>query len=183
MLQFHANIRVILLGSVGGLFLSACQNTVILHYRQPANCYLFDTDPTGSPHTTTSAGSGMFLFYDIVSIENKASGAKDFSFDPAKLYANGDSKGNTVPGSPGASFTYLLTGNAAPKPVPKGTTSGSLGRVVINLPSDDPAALKTTQINLLYKSASGESVLPVRDAGPAPKFLDPCTPANVNALP
>ncbi|NWM25206.1 hypothetical protein GY659_26275, partial [Escherichia coli] len=74
----------------------------------------------------------MFLFYDIVSIENKASGAKDFNFNPAKLFANGDSKGNTVPGTPGASFTYLLTGNAASKLVPKGTTSGPLGRVVIN---------------------------------------------------
>lgn len=183
MLQLHANIRAIFIGSVGSIFLAGCQNTVILHYRQPANCYLFDSNPTGSPHTTTSAGSGMFLFYDIVSIENKASGAKDFNFDPAKLFANGDSKGNTVPGTPGASVTYLLTGNAVPKLVPKGTTSGSLGRVVINLPSDDPTALKTAQMNLLYKSASGESVLLARDPGPAPKFLDPCTPANVNALP
>ncbi len=124
----------------------------------------------------------MFEFYDIVSIENKGSGAQDFNFDPGKLFANGDINGNTISSSAGASFTNLLTGNAGPKLVPKGTTSGPLGRIVIAVPTDNPNGEKTAQTTLLYKSASGESVLLVRDAGPQPKFLDPCTPATVQRL-
>jgi len=172
----------VLLAAMAGLGLGACSNTATIHYKQPASCYIFDSDPTGSPHTTTSAGNGMFEFFDITSIENKASGAKDFNFMPNKLFANSTVGGNTVNNAPGASFSFLIQ-TAQPKLIPKGTTVNGLGRIVINVAADDPQTEKTAKTNLLYKSAQGESVLLVRDPPDnPPQFLDPCTPTNVNAL-
>lgn len=170
--------RAILLASIASAGLSACSNTAIIHYTQPANCYLFDSDPTGSPHTTTSAGNGMFEFYKITAIDNKASNAADFHFDPAKIFTRSTVNGNSVDSfAGGPSFSFKVT-TAKPTTVAKGTSAANLGRIVINVASDDPKSEKTAQTNLLYKSGSGESVLMVRDPGPNPTFLDPCSPNN-----
>src|ERR1700757_2589691 len=62
------------------LCLAGCANTVTIHYDQVATCYVFDSNPTGSPHTATQSGNGLFVIYKIKSIDNTSSGAKDFNF-------------------------------------------------------------------------------------------------------
>ena len=76
------------LASVIGL--TACtQHPVIIHYAQRVNSDLFDSDPTGSPHTTT--GGGNSLFY-ITKIENPANG-KPFNFKSSRLFVSNQSNG------------------------------------------------------------------------------------------
>ena len=178
MIRATAIVRSALLASIACAGLSACSNTVTVHYTQPANCYLFDSDPTGSPHTTTSAGQAMFKFYKITSIQNGASDPKDFNFDPKKLFTNSTVGSNTVQSfAGGPSFSFKVT-TAKATVIPKGATVNGLGRVVVAVATDTPQSEKTAQTNLLYKSSNGESVLMVRDAGPNPVFLDPCSPDN-----
>lgn len=157
------------------LSLLGCANTVTIHYDQAATCYLFDSNPTGSPHTTTASGNGLFVIYKINSVQNTASGAQDFNFNPAKVYNGNQNFANNL------SFDYLLQ-LAQAKTVPKGTTANNLGKLII----DSTANPKTDQkadFPLRYNSSSGESVLFVRDnQNAAPPFLDPCSPSNINSL-
>ena len=110
------------------LGLGACKKhqLVIIKYTQPANCYIFDNNPGGSPHTTTSAGNGMFMIYKISSIQNTEADAVDFNFKLSKIFA---SNPNEVPGT----IPIVPTAQTAPdtKLVPKGTTASNLGRFVI----------------------------------------------------
>src|SRR4029077_4215934 len=121
------------------LGLGACKKhqLVIIKYTQPANCYVFDNNPGGSPHSTTSAGNGMFMIYKISSIQNTEADAVDFNFKLSKIYA---ANPNEVPG------TIPIVPNAqtapATKLVPKGTTATNLGRFIINV-AGDPNQLKT----------------------------------------
>lgn len=160
----------------------ACShNLATIHYSQPANAYLFDSDPTGTPHSTTSAGDGLFAFYCIGAIENNDTNAKDFTLDLTKLYATPD------PGSAAnnTSFSYLVQTVKTPFVVPAHTTSGKVGRVVIDVTGIDPQT-KTPMLNLGYRSGKGESVVLVRDGGvnaPAVKFLDPASPVHPNNIP
>jgi hypothetical protein len=168
----------------GTLAMTGCaHNLATIHYKQPANAYIFDSDPTGSPHETTSAGDGIFAFYCIETIENNDTNAQDFKFDASKVFVPQDPTnvaGNT-------SFNYKVQTAPSTLTVPAHTTSASLGRIVINVNgAGDPKSLKTQLLNLSYKSASGESVLLVRDGGaspPAAQFLDPASPVNPNNLP
>lgn len=162
------------------LGLGACKKhqLVIIRYSQPANCYVFDNNPGGSPHTTTSAGNGMFMIYKISSIQNTEADAVDFNFKLSKIYANNPSE---VPGT----IPIVPTAQTAPetKLVPKGTTANNLGRFIINV-AGDPNQLKTATQFLNYNSSSGESVLMVNEDStsngvPKAKFLDPCTPNNL----
>ena len=162
------------------LGLGACKKhqLVIIKYTQPANCYIFDNNPGGSPHTTTSAGNGMFMIYKISSIENTEADAVDFNFKLSKVFA---ANPNEVPGT----IPIVPNAQTAPdtKSVPKGTTANNLGRFIINV-AGDPNQLKTSTQYLNYNSSSGESVLLVNtdskpNEAPKAKFLDPCTPNNL----
>jgi hypothetical protein len=162
------------------LGLGACkkQQLVIIKYTQPANCFVFDPNPGGTPHTTTSAGNGMFMIYKISSIQNTDPDAVDFNFKLSKIFA---SNPNEVPGT----IPIMPTAQTAPdtKLVPKGTTANNLGRFIINV-AGDPNQMKTATELLKYNSSSGESVLMVNtDAKPnevpKAKFLDPCTSNNL----
>lgn len=168
----------IMFGAVAGtamLCLAGCSNTVTVHYDQVATCYLFDSNPTGSPHTTTSSNNGLFVIYKINSIDNTSSGAQDFNFAPSKVYSGSQNFANNQ------SFDYLLQ-LAQPKTVAKGTVANGLGKLIIDTTAN-PKTDQKANFPLLYNSGSGESVLLVRDnPNAAPPFLDPCSPANVNAL-
>lgn len=158
------------------LGLIACSDdTVTLHYDESATCYLFDSDPTGSPHTTTSSSNGLFVIYKINSIDNTKSGAKDFNFTPAKVYSGSQNFANNQ------SFDYLLQ-LAQPKTVPKGSVANNVGKIIINS-SADPKKDQQANFPLYYNSSSGESVLLVRDnINTPPPFLDPCSPTAINGL-
>ncbi len=176
-------VAMLFLG-VSMLALMGCSHSlVIIHYSQPANAYIFDNDPTGSPHTTTSAGTGMFAFYCINQIENNDTNAKDFKLDLSKIRALNDP--SNTPGNTSFNFQVQTAPNTLT--VPKHTTSGNVGRIVIAVTgAGDPASLKTQMLDLNYNSSSGESVLIVRDGGsnpPAVKFLDPASPIHPNNLP
>jgi len=173
----------LLLAAAGALALAGCAgNLAIIHYSQPANAYLFDSDPTGSPHTTTSAGTGMFAFYCLNSIDNTDKNAATFNFDLSKVFVPND-PGN-IPGN--TSFNYLVQTAPATKSVPAHTTSGALGRIVIDVAGAGDPGSKNAFFNLSYKSSGGESVLLVRDGGNTPppvKFLDPVSPIHPNNIP
>ena len=157
------------------LYLAGCANTVTIHYDQVATCYVFDSNPTGSPHTTTQSGNGLFVIYKIKSIDNTSSGAKDFNFTPSKVYSGNQNIANNQ------SFDYLLQ-LAQPKTVAKGTTANDLGKIIIDTTAD-PKTDQKANFPLLYNSGSGESVLLARDNLNTPSpFLDPCSPSNINSL-
>jgi hypothetical protein len=168
------------LTSLGLAAMLGCNNNLVsIHYTQPANAYVFDNNPTGSPHTTTGAANGMFVVYCINQIENTDSQALDFPFTLSKVYAQNTSNisGNT------SLDQWVKT--ASDKLIPKGTISGNIGRIVVHI-DGDPLSLKTAIQNLSYNSSSTDSVVMVRDGGsppPAPKFLDPMTPGNVPSCP
>lgn len=169
--------RIVLAAIMGITILSVmgCSNTVTIHYDQAATCYLFDSNPTGQPHTTTSSANGLFVIYKIKSIDNNSSGAKDFNFNPTKVYNGNQNFANNQ------SFDYLLQ-LAQPHTVAKGTTATDLGRLVIDTTAD-PKTDQKADFPLHYNSGSGESVLLVRDNPNTPSpFLDPCSPNNVNGL-
>jgi hypothetical protein len=157
-------------------------NLAIIHYSQPANAFVFDSDPTGTPHTTTSAGDGLFAFYCINKIENTDTNAAPFTFAASKVFALNDPANR--PGN--ASFSNQVQTAPATKTVPAHTTSQPLGRIVIAVPGvADPKALKV-MLNLNYNSSGSDSVLMVRDGGSSPppvKFLDPASPVHPNNLP
>ncbi len=160
--------------------LSGCKKhqLVTIKYTQPANCFIFDSNPTGTPHTTTSASGGMFMIYKIHSIENTEADAVDFNLKLSKIFASNQNENpDEIPIVPDAQ-------NAPDnKLVPKGTTATNLGRIVIKVLGDSNQ-LKTTAQFLTYNSATGESVLMVnqdtKPSGvPKPTFLDPCSPNNL----
>jgi hypothetical protein len=161
--------RMSLLTCIAGASLSACANTAIVHYVQPANCHVITYESSPGVTQSKTAGAGIFSVYKITTIENNASGAANFAFDPNKLYAKG-----------GNSTTFGSTVNTVkPTTVLKGQTAQGLGKIVLTVPSATWESEKTDQTDLLYKSGSGESVLMVRDSGPAPQFLAPCTATAV----
>jgi hypothetical protein len=64
--------------------------SVIIHYVQKVNSDLYDTDPTGSSHTTTNGGNAV---YYITEIQNPSNG-KMFNFEPERLYYYNQSSGS-----------------------------------------------------------------------------------------
>ncbi len=65
--------------------MAGCKNTATIHFDELATCYLFDSEPTGAPHTTTPSGNGLFVIYRVTSIDNTNSGARDCNFTPATV--------------------------------------------------------------------------------------------------
>jgi len=145
---------------------------VTITYDQPANCYVWDPDPTATPHSTTGAGNGMFVIYKIASIKT---GTMDFNFKVNKLFvADLDQhSGNTGWGGPFETAKDQI--------IPKNTTKNNLGRIIIYV-AGDPQELKDKRLYLSYDVPSNdpEPVAPF-SVGPNPKFLDPCTgkPNNI----
>ena len=173
-MNFEIKRSCLALALVGTLVLTGCgHNLVTIHYSQPANAYLFDSDPTGSPHTTTAADAGMFMIYCIGKIENHDTKAVDFAFKVAKLHATNDPADNF-----NTAILYPSAATASDKVVNAGTTSPNIGRIII-LVKGDSNTMKNQPENLFYNSSSGESVVLVRDGGNTPKFLDPLQPGNV----
>ncbi|GLQ91175.1 hypothetical protein [Dyella acidisoli] len=169
--------RIMLAAMVGTTTLSliGCANTVTIHYNQSATCSLFDSNPTGSPHTTTQSSNGLFVIYKVTSVVNTSSGAQDFNFNPSKVYNGNQNFANNQ------SFDYLLQ-LAQPKTVAKGTTANDLGKLIIDTTAD-PNNDRKADFPLRYNSGQGESVLLVRDnPNTPPPFLDPCSPSNINSL-
>ena len=158
----------------GILGLTGCNNNLVtIHYSQPANAYVFDQDPTGSPHTTTSASNGMFMIYCIGQIENHDTNAKDFNLKLSKLHATNDPADVS-----GSTSLDQWVKTASDQTVKAGTTSPKIGRIIVRV-DGDPTTMKNQPENLFYSSSSGESVLLVREGGNSPKFLDPLQPNNV----
>ena len=183
MRQFARASTVKLLAAVCMLGLFACdKDLVIIHYNQPANAYVFDPDPIGTTHTTTSAGDGIFAFYCINAIKNDDTNAHDFNFDPSKLYVIDDL--HSMAGD--VSFNSMVQTAPSTLKVAAHSTSSTLGRVVVNISGGlDPNNL-TALDDLYYNSSTGESVLLERDdfnTPPPAQFLDPASPVHPDNLP
>lgn len=166
----------ILLGSGCG------DDLVLIHYSQPANAYVFDTDPTGSPHTTTSAGDGLFAFYCINKIENIDKNARDFKLELSRVSARTDP--DSEPGN--TSFSYLVQTAPDTLNVPAHTTSGPSGRFVIKIAGVLDIEHLDMTLYVDYESVGEESVLMVNDDDATkshPTFLDPASPIHPNNLP
>lgn len=155
--------------------LGGCSNTATINYDQAANCAVFDQDPTGTPHDTLGAG-GIFMLYRITSIDNTKSQAADFHFQVGKLSAGGANAQAT-------SFLGPLVKTATDQVIPKGQLVQNIGWTVVDFPTTNPSADKTSSAALNYSAGANESVLPVNTAASSkPAFLDPCTPANIQKL-
>ncbi len=157
------------------LGLNACDKpidySVVIEYEEAAVFSEFDAPPApGAVPVKTFASGGIFVAYRIVSIQNTGAGAKDFSFDPNKLFAG-------TPASKMAGGVLAPYSTVKPMLVAKGTTAPSIGRLIINV-SGDPKDLTTADNNLLYESGAGESVLFNRRPV-AKKVLDPAVPGNL----
>jgi hypothetical protein len=168
-----------ILAVVGLAGIGACSNTVTITYDQPANCVVYDENPSGMPHSTFGAG-GIFAIYHITQIDNSRPGAQDFNFQLAKLYT-------AAPANQAASLANALPGlplkYAANKVIKQGTVADDLGWVIIDVPDPNPAADKNSTSFLSYASSGSESVLLTNLLTPAhPAFLDPCTPQNLMTL-
>jgi hypothetical protein len=181
MRQFARTVKFLAAACMLGLV--ACnKDLVTIHYNQPANAYIFDSDPIGIPHTTTSAGDGIFAFYCINAIENKDTNAHDFNFDVSKIYVNDNL--HSIAGD--VSFNFMVQTAPSTLKVPAYSTSSTLGRVVVNISGGlDPNNLGALD-DLYYNSSAGESVLLERDDfnnPPPAQFLDPASPIHPDNLP
>lgn len=170
------NLRKLLtfLVSVSMIGLCGCPpitNTVTITYEEAANFSEFDA-PNGSGGLPVKTfASGLFVAYKIDSIQNTASGATDFAWDPSLVYVN------TAPQSVVVGGTLAPFSTATARVVPKQTVSGSLGRIIIDV-QGNPNDIKNADNNLNYHTPAGESVLFVRKAA-TKQFLDPGTPSNL----
>ena len=183
MRQFAHASTVKLFATACMLGLFACnQDLVIIHYNQPANAYVFDSDPIGMPHTTTTGGDGIFAFYCINAIENADTGAHDFNFEVSKIYVNDNL--HSIAGD--VSFNSMVQTAPSTLKVTAQSTSSTLGRVVVNISEGlDPNNLGALD-DLYYNSSTGESVLLQRDDfnnPPPAQFLDPASPIHPDNLP
>ncbi|HEY7214811.1 MAG TPA: hypothetical protein VIC28_09285, partial [Thermoanaerobaculia bacterium] len=103
--------------------LSACDKpidySVVIEYEESAVFSEFNAPPApgGSVPIHTLAGSGLFVAYRILSIQNTDTGAKDFSFDPNKLYVG------TTPPDKMAGGVLSPYSTVKPLLVAKGTTA------------------------------------------------------------
>ena len=173
----HGAAGMLAVAALAGL--GACSNTVTITYDQPANCVVYDQDPSGTPHQTTGAG-GIFAIYHITQIDNSRPGSQDFNFQLGKLYtaspaSNAAQLANALPGLP---LKY-----ATNKVINKGTVANDFGWVIIDVPDANPAADKNANDFLAYASSGSESVLLTNLLTPQhPAFLDPCTPQNLKPL-
>jgi hypothetical protein len=160
-----------------GVGLAACdkpiEGTVVIEYEEAA--VFTDFDPPDAPNGTivanVFASGGVFEAYKIVSIRNTDAAAKDFSFDPDKVFVDASPPAKMV-GSTLRPYSTLKTLTVA-----KGATASSLGRIIIKIPGD-PKSLASSENNLSYESSPGESVNLTRRAV-TKKLLEPGTPSNL----
>ncbi|MFN0034525.1 MAG: hypothetical protein ACKVUS_05615 [Saprospiraceae bacterium] len=182
-------VTLLILGLSGCDGCNPIDNTVVIEYEETAVFSEFDTPPPpgGLLPIKTFAGQGLFVTFRIISIQNKASGAKDFSFDPHKVYSDSKPRAKMS----GGVLSPYSTVN--PRLVQKGTTASPVGRIIL-LIEGDPIEIKKSDNFLLYESGAGESVIFTRRvtqlAGPGetaivtPTFtrkqnLQPATPNNL----
>jgi len=173
----HRAAGILAVAALAGL--GACSNTVTITYDQPANCVVYDQNPSGTPHQTTGAG-GIFAIYHITQIDNSRPGAQDFNFQLGKLYTGSPANQAAMLATalPGLPLKY-----AANKVIKQGTVADDLGWVIIDVPDPNPAADKNATFFLSYASSGSESVLLTNLLTPKnPAFLDPCTPQNLMTL-
>ena len=129
---------------------AACnKHPVIIHYAQRVNSDLYDTNPTGSPHTTTSGGNTVFY---ITKIENPADG-KTFHFKPSRVYI-----ANPANAGWSQSWAYTAVGpwRAQDVTVNPGTSKSNVGCVVVPTGSE---ANGYTFFMLYDSSKEGDSVV------------------------
>jgi len=160
-------IRVFVIGLAlsFAVTLSNCNNTpsndtVTIHYEQIGACNGFN-----SASGLTSAGpKAAFVIFRISSIENKASAARDFNFDPNLLFINGSS-----PRAFASTRLTLASINpfaAKPRFVAKGTTetlNGSVVATVSTAAADGASEANNSSYFLLYDTpAGGQGVVLVK---------------------
>lgn len=143
---------------LAALGLTACQkHPVIIHYAQRVNSDLFDSDPTGSPHTTTGGGNSLFF---ITKIENPA-GGKVFHFKPSRLFIGQKTNG----GGWTQSWAFSAVGpwKAGDATVAPGSSKTNVGCVAV--PTGTEAG-KFAWFMLYDSAVEDDSVLLTRE-GPA----------------
>ena len=104
---------------------AACtKHPVIIHYAQRVNSDLYDSNPTGSPHTTTSGGNTVFY---ITKIENPANG-KTFHFKPSRVYIGSPSNAGW---SQSWAYTAVGSWRAQDVTIDPGTSKTNVGCVAV----------------------------------------------------
>jgi hypothetical protein len=152
---------------------AACNtHPVIIHYAQRVNSDLYDTNPTGSPHTTTSGGNTVFY---ITKIENPSDG-KTFHFKPSRVYLGNPSNAGW---SQSWAFTAVGPWRAQDMTIDPGTSKTNVGCVAVPTGS---AAGEFTYFLLYDSSKDNDSVLGDRAGDPNTKTKDVLlSPAELQA--
>jgi len=173
MLKRRTTILTTAAAAAIGLLATGCQpatNTVTINYTKVGVCGSYEPNPGASPEEVQFANP-TFVVYTITSIDNTASGAKDFPFDPNLLYSVG---GGSLAGAP---FSEIFTANA--QTVNAGSTANNPGWLALDVP-DDVKDAQNAQVNLFYHTPAGQSVLlNETDNGTAIINGGICTPASV----
>ena len=155
-------IKVVFFVALGifALCITGCDDTVVIHYRQLGNFGMFDTNPGGSPHSTTQTRQGCFVVYCITAIENTGDDAKDFNFVLSKIHA-----GSSV--GPGVAIADPYLKTAPNTKLVKANKTEFIGRFVIDAgeggPDIPPGGNKYCYTLTYDNSVSGESILMVHD--------------------
>ena len=134
------------------LVASACDkpitDLVTIHYRQIGACNGFAHDGV-----LTSAGAGAaYVVFQVSSIENNGSGARDYTFDPAHLFVNTDPRAYADANTLATLNPFVTTGAF----VPAHTTRTQIGDVVVIVPvSGGATEANNTAFTLLYETPAG----------------------------
>ncbi len=153
----------------------ASEGKVLITYRQSGNFNhwkMLYTD--GSVYTEGRINDGMYVRFQITSIQNTDKNAKRFHFDPAKIYVSDNTQ-------------KVVTRIGDPKPLPFVDTGAFwveanqtyTGKAAFTIKMiGDPNTLKNVVPLLSYDMASGELVTFIRDQNNSPNppiYFDPLT--------
>jgi hypothetical protein len=159
----------------GGVF---GEPDVTVSYRQPANFYEFDKDPTGTPHTTTSPGTtGMFMVYRIDTAVNHVPGgglgpgpAFPYDLSHVSVTMPDEVSGNT-------SLDGYLKEGPDQVSVTGDESVVMIGERIVVRVEGDSQSLMAAQRKLHYGHHSGWNVAMIHNPEEGdPKFIDKMTP-------
>jgi hypothetical protein len=179
MRQKHLAVAALVLAAA--LMATGCNNPtndlVTIHYKQLGSCNGFNN---GSG--VTSAGPNRaYATFRISTVANKDSSARDFNFDPNRIYINESPRAFT---STHLNLSQLNPFYATARFVSKGTTETINGAViaVVSTAAADGAseANKTSYLPLYDTPAGGQGVVLVKDNSTQTTW--PSTPDCTNII-
>jgi hypothetical protein len=174
-------IHLFTLALILGVAFSSCppaNNTVNINYEQVGACNGFNS---ASGHTTAGP-KAAYVIFRVSSIENKGSGAMDFTFDPNLLFLNG-----TSPRAFASTHLNLAQINpfaAKSRFVAKGTTetlNGAVIAVASTAAIDGASEANNTSYFLAYETPSGGQGVTLTKKDPS-RTSWPSTPDCTNII-